>query len=144
MRGSVLIIVQVVLFIYIVFISGPFMVSSLPFWIIQLAGIVIMLWAFVAKSLHKKRPGFSSRKEKAIIKEGPYEFIRHPVDAGVLLFVLAYAEDNIMLGRFLGVGLFVIIMLLMVNEEEKKAEQYFKKDYTDYKKNTKKIIPYIY
>jgi len=144
MKNSVLIILQFLLLIYIVFISGSFFVLSAPFIIIQIISVSLILWALLVKRLHKSMPGFSSRKAGCIIKDGPYEFIRHPIDTGLVLFASTYAQDYITLGRFLAVLIFIIIIVIRIEMDEKRQEAYFKKEYSEYRKKTKRLIPYIY
>lgn len=144
MKNSVLTILQVLIFIYVVLISGPFFVLSIPFVIIQIIGILLIVWSLLVKRISRRKLILSSRKDSYLIKEGPYEFIRHPIDLGLLLFVFTYVQDYITLGRFLGVVLFIVLMVIKIVDDEKNKTAKFKKEYTEYKNNTKCLIPYIY
>ena len=80
-----------------------------------------------------------------VIKNGPYRILRHPSYAGSLLSILGIA-----IGMSNWIGL--ILMLSMVFAayrkriivEEKVLQESLGKEYQDYVKNTKKLVPFIY
>jgi protein-S-isoprenylcysteine O-methyltransferase Ste14 len=101
----------------------------------------------------KKKAGFdnlvsTSRLQivegQQLAKDGLYKHIRHPLYLGEILrnvgivsiFSSGYGVLFIMIG--------IIFLLFRVNAEEKMLVEAFGSDYEDYKRKTKRLIPYIY
>jgi protein-S-isoprenylcysteine O-methyltransferase Ste14 len=78
------------------------------------------------------------------VTDGPYEFIRHPVYTGVLLIALSYVQQYLTLWGALAFLAFTGLLILRVGHDEQVNEVYFKHKYSEYKKTTKRLIPYIY
>lgn len=144
MKNYVVIILEIVLAIYIIILTGPLYVYSFPFIAIQILSILFMLWAYLIHRISKKHLSKKIPKGVFLLKEGPYEFLRHPVYTGLLLFVSTYIQEYFTFTRALAFILFVIFIFIKVKFDEEETELYFKNEFNDYKKNTKKLIPYIY
>lgn len=144
MKNSILTVLQILAAFYIIFLSGALFVFTFPFIAIQLISLILIFWALLSKKIHKKHVGKSKHKKIYFLKEGPYEFIRHPIYAGVLLFVSTYVQEYFTFDRALVFILFIVFILLSIKIDEKLNEAHFKHEYLEYKKNTKKIIPYLF
>ncbi|MCX6006526.1 MAG: isoprenylcysteine carboxylmethyltransferase family protein [Chloroflexi bacterium] len=85
------------------------------------------------------------KKDHELIKAGPYRYIRHPSYLGILIISLGL---GITLANWISllvcIGLPVIGVMQRIKVEEKELERHFGKQYQDYKKNTWRIVPYIY
>ena len=76
--------------------------------------------------------------------DGPYRICRNPMLLGVFIYYLGIV---IFLHSWQSVVIFVLyiaIMMVQVSREEKRLEEDFGEAYRDYKKTTKKLIPYIW
>ena len=122
--------------------------SAPPLWlgiladIVVFLGLVIILWARVV--LGSNWSIITTLKEKhKLVKRGPYKYVRHPMYSGFILL-------------FLGIGLWInsIISYLIVvalsfscwlsgKREEKLLTEHFGKEYIEYKKHTKALIPFV-
>ena len=79
-----------------------------------------------------------------LVKDGLYKHIRHPLYLGEILrnfgivsiFLSGYGILFIMIGA--------IFLLFRINVEEEMLIEAFGSDYEDYKRKTKRLIPYIY
>lgn len=119
-------------------------------WIIYLgllmifAGIVSRV--FIIKSLGKYfTVDVTIRKDHKIKKDGIYSILRHPSYAASLLTFLGL---GIHLNNWLSLAIAFIppflAFLYRIKVEEKALIEQFGQDYIDYKKQTKKLIPFIY
>ena len=109
---------------------------------ITVLGLILTLSARI--SLGTNWSGAVTFKENhKLIEKGPYAFVRHPIYSGILLMGLG---TIIFVGNFIGViGLVLLFISLFIKlkQEEKLMIEHFKKEYIDYKKRTKALIPYL-
>jgi protein-S-isoprenylcysteine O-methyltransferase Ste14 len=111
---------------------------------IMICGIVLRLYAisvlgkFFTAKVHIE-------KDHALIKDGPYHYIRHPSYLGILIIWLGL---GIALANWISILICVVLppigILQRIKVEEKELERFFGKQYSDYRKETWAVIPYIY
>lgn len=119
-------------------------------WIVYLGLILIFTGIlsriFIVRSLGKYfTVDVTIRQDHKIKKDGFYSVLRHPSYAASLLTFLG-------LGLYLNNWLSLIIACVppflafsyRIAVEEKALVEQFGQDYLDYRKSTKKLIPYIY
>jgi protein-S-isoprenylcysteine O-methyltransferase Ste14 len=76
---------------------------------------------------------------------GLYSIVRHPSYLGLLMIMTGEAVSMDSLGSFVIVVLLVTLSIFYrIYVEEKLLKEEFGEMYMDYKRNTKRIIPYIY
>ncbi len=83
-------------------------------------------------------------KSQKLVTDGPYKYIRHPLYLGETLRNFGIV---VILSSLYGILLVMIataFLLFRMNLEEEMLVEAFGSDYEDYKKNTKRLIPYIY
>ncbi|WP_181391617.1 methyltransferase family protein [Methanospirillum lacunae] len=84
------------------------------------------------------------KKEHTLIKSGPYQIVRHPIYTGFLVGIIGSA---LMIGSFLFFYILVVVLIVFIIKiriEEKLMLTRFPDEYTQYKKDVKALIPYIY
>jgi protein-S-isoprenylcysteine O-methyltransferase Ste14 len=85
------------------------------------------------------------KKDHELIQTGPYRYLRHPSYFGILIMSLGL---GIAMANWISLILCMVLptigLMQRIQFEEKELEQYFGRQYQDYKKNTRCIIPYIY
>ena len=85
------------------------------------------------------------RANHIIKKNGVYRVIRHPSYAGSLLSFIGFGLSlNNWFGLITVTILITIALIHRINMEEKLLIEQFGSDYLDYKKNTCRLIPWIY
>lgn len=123
---------------------------SYQFDALESVGLAGVLLGFSLRNVAKRtlrsylaRGADSLRKHK-LVKHGVYAYIRHPIYLGAILLnlgaILLFSSPYgflIMLG-------FVPCILYRIKIEEKSLVKKFGREYKDYMKTTKKIIPFIY
>lgn len=126
-------------------LSSPVPVSSIAGaagLIICLAGFALAVWARVHLGRNWGMP-MSLKEGHELVTTGPYRYVRHPIYSGMLLAILG---SDLVAGRIWFV-LFVAMAIYCVysarTEEELMLHQ-FPEEYTQYKKRTKAIIPFVY
>lgn len=126
-----------------IFLSGPLVAKKLSLFLLENLGALIILWAIYVMRVNKLRISPEVAKESILVTMGPYKYIRHPMYAGTILLVFSLVANFLTIERLIaGIVLFVDL-LIKLGYEEKLLEAHFK-DYKTYKKQTFKLVPYIY
>jgi protein-S-isoprenylcysteine O-methyltransferase Ste14 len=110
---------------------------------VGLAGAVLLCWAAVWLGrflIHEA----AVREDHALIGNGPYRFVRHPVYAGYLALLLGsgVASLNICLWLLWPVSLLGI--LIQAASEEQLLGERFGQDYELYVRRTGRLVPYLW
>lgn len=110
---------------------------------VGLAGAVLLTWAAVLLGRFLMH-GAVVREDHALIENGPYRLVRHPVYAGYLALLLGsgVASLNICLCLLWPVSL-IGILLQAASEEQLLAER-FGQDYECYVRRTGRLVPRLW
>ena len=118
--------------------------------VLAAAGIALSVWSIVyMKNVGKGNPMDAFNHEVAprtsrLMTDGPYRICRNPMLLGVFIYYLGIV---IFLHSWQAAVIFaayIAIMMVQVSREEKRLEEDFGEDYKEYKKQTKKLIPFIW
>jgi len=84
----------------------------------------------------------SQKQDPELVTSGPYRYIRHPIYTGILFAMLgsSLVSSLFWLMVFAISGIYFIYSALI---EEKLMMKQFPKVYSDYKRKTKMLIPFI-
>lgn len=108
--------------------SKVLLIAGLPLVIL---GIAIRLWA----SGHIK-------KDKTLATDGPYAYVRHPLYVGNITLGAGFSIAS---GLWWAFPLLIIILLLFyppaIKREDNKLHKLFNKDWEEWSKNTRALIP---
>jgi len=131
--------------------------QNFSFQVFVVAGLFLLLTGGIirmkARLELKKKARFGSLvgtgqlqivKEHQLVKDGLYKHIRHPLYLGEILRNLGFVVIFSSVYGTLTVLLASIFLLFRIEIEEKMLIVVFGEEYKEYKRNTKKIIPYIY
>lgn len=142
MMASALPLLLVVASIVALGVTGNLLVLSPLVIAAQVAAIALGIWARRSFQQGTFRvtatPGGS-----AIIRNGPYRFVRHPMYAAALLFIWAAVVSHVSVFT-LAVGFTVsgIAVARVVVEERLLRARY--SDYQAYARSTKALVPYVF
>ena len=105
-------------------------------------GLALAVWARIYLGSNWGTP-MSLREGHELVTSGPYRFIRHPIYTGILLAMLASAglAGPIWLAAFIFFGGFFVYSAK--TEERLMAEQ-FPTEYPEYKRRSKRLIPFVW
>ncbi|MCW3976645.1 MAG: isoprenylcysteine carboxylmethyltransferase family protein [Candidatus Bathyarchaeota archaeon] len=131
--------------------------QNLQFQVFGLVGLALVVVGgylrMKARVQLRKKAGFdnlvsTSRLQivegHTLVKDGLYQRIRHPLYLGEILrnfgIVLIFSSGYGML--FIVIG--AILLLFRIHAEEEMLIEAFGSEYEDYKRKTKRLIPYVY
>ncbi len=127
----------------IILLTGPIFASNIFLLLTEVSGILLALWAIFVMKLNNLSV-FPDLKEGAIfISNGPYKLIRHPMYLSILVTFTPLVIDHFSFIRLIVLLVIVIDLLFKLQFEEKILIKYFT-NYTAYKQNTYKLIPFLY
>lgn len=145
----ILIVVAIVLLLQAAFSHSyeEFFVYDLGYGV-QLLGVILcalgLAFAIWARwHLGRNWSGTPSIKEgHELITSGPYRWVRHPIYTGMLLALIG---SSLISGFDLIILIIYYVMfILRIPVEERYMMQLFPDQYPEYKKTTKKLIPFVW
>ena len=128
-------------------LSTPFVPSTLPYAFLGLgltvAGFAFAIWARV--HLGRNWSGVVTiKKDHELIRTGPYGIVRHPIYTGALLALLGTSIVYIYTRWLMGLVLAVLALKLKSLREERFMTDQFGEEYTDYRREVKALIPFVW
>jgi protein-S-isoprenylcysteine O-methyltransferase Ste14 len=152
--------------ILLLFLSAPFFLiaayfenrilisAAVPFWnnfIVSYVGFVIYLSAGILVLVGRAQLGkFGSgelitERDHKLYTEGVYRYIRNPMYSGSLLGVIGFGLVFRSLLTLLIISIiYFIVFKMRIDEEERILTEKFGEEFAEYKKKSKKLIPFIY
>jgi protein-S-isoprenylcysteine O-methyltransferase Ste14 len=128
--------------ILLILVTGRPFAGYLPLLIIQIAGILLGIWAIASMGRANTNITPLVKQSAMLVTNGPYAFIRHPMYSAVLLTIWPLIIDQYSLLR-LTIGLVLTIDLIVkLLFEESLLRQHFA-GYEIYMKETKRLIPFV-
>jgi len=131
--------------------------QNFSFQIFAVAGLLLLLVGGLirmkARLELKKKAGYGSLvgtaqlkivREHKLVKDGLYKHVRHPLYLGEILRNLGLVVIFSSVYAVLIVLLASIFLFFRIEIEERMLGVEFGEEYEEYKRNTKKMIPYIY
>lgn len=130
------------LFIGLLLIFTPLESITLTAIVLISLAILLAVWAVKTMSTGKFRIQPIPDLEAKLIISGPYQLIRHPMYAAIFLGVTGLFTFHFSwLKIFLFIALIIVLTIKLLWEEKMLSEKF--SDYSIYKNQTKRIIPYI-
>ena len=120
--------------------AGP-----VPFWsgiALLCAGLAFMVWARVHLGTNWSAT-VTIKREHALVRDGPYRFVRHPIYTGALI---ALAGTAVVRGEWRGllaVALMVFFLWRKLRIEERWLGEAFGADYERYRSEVRALIPFV-
>lgn len=129
--------------IFFFIFSGKVFPDNTYVLVIEAIATLIGVWAVLAMKLHTVTVLPSVKQGGQLCTSGPYNLIRHPMYTAVLLLLLALLLNDYSVLRLVVFLVVFVDLIIKMNVEEKILIAHYA-DYKDYKKRTKRIIPFLY
>jgi protein-S-isoprenylcysteine O-methyltransferase Ste14 len=123
--------------------------TYIPVFPIQIIGLLIVVFGFIICILAREYLSINwsgkimLQERHALIQNGPYKIIRHPIYSGLLVMMLG---SSIIIGNlidFIWVFFCLFGLFRKAKQEEKLLSGEFGESFEQYKNKTKMLIPYI-
>lgn len=132
------------------FLASGLIVLTTRWMEFTLAGLIVGclgfgLWGWAVVTMKFRR--ISIRPELGtdadLVTHGPFRLIRHPMYAGLNLFLLACVLVPFGWWRFLLWGALSVVLLIKAGFEERLLLEQFP-GYSDYRRRTKRFVPFLF
>jgi len=137
------------------FFENSMLISQLiPFWdniIISYAGFILFLTGSLLIPVARAQLGrfgtaeLRTEEDHQLFTQGIYKYIRNPMYSGGLIATIGFCLVFRCIITLIIMFIYAFLVYRMrINEEERILLEKFGKEFEEYKKKTKKLIPFIY
>ncbi len=109
-----------------------------------LVGFLLMAWALTQLGKNYQLGGSVPRTEDRMVTGGPYRLVRHPMYTAALGISLGLALLTQSLAFLTVFCAYVALVVLLIPLEEKGLLRVYGEGYAEYRRKTRKVIPFIY
>ena len=141
-KSVILVVVQFACIIFIL-MTGPAIAQNIFLFLIELSAIALGIYSILVINIHNIFVFPDVKSGAKLVMKGPYHFIRHPMYSAVLLFSLTLLIDRFNFYRLIVYLILLVNLLIKLHYEEGLLQNKFP-EYREYKKRTKKLIPFVY
>ena len=119
-------------------------VEGLAALVVMLIGLGLRVWAALTLGGYYTRTLMTTSNHK-VVTAGPYAWVRHPAYLGVILLWsgLGILSSNLLIA-FLFPVVFVAVYLYRISVEEAMLVKELGDGYVQYKRRTRKLVPFLY
>ena len=110
--------------------------------VLFLMGLGLAVWARVHLGRNWRSP-MSEKMDAELVTTGPYQYIRNPIYSGI---ILAAIGTSVAISWYWLVAAFLmgVYLAYSANVEEQTMLHLFPSTYPEYKRSTKKLIPFMF
>ncbi|OGL62359.1 hypothetical protein A3C09_02945 [Candidatus Uhrbacteria bacterium RIFCSPHIGHO2_02_FULL_47_44] len=112
--------------------------------LLTIAGVAFAIWARVFLGKNWSGAVITLKADHKLITLGPYQFVRHPIYTGWLFATIGTALAIGTFAAYIAVVLNLIGFLLRIQKEEALMTAQFPAEYSEYKKSSKMLVPFIW
>ena len=116
---------------------------DLPSLCLQLLGLIVALWGIAVIKIGN----FNIQpevKSEVLVTKGIFKLLRNPMYTGIILVFLPAIITENTLSLWIYFILLIVVLILKIYKEETFLLEKFGEDYSVYKKNTWRLLPFVY
>jgi protein-S-isoprenylcysteine O-methyltransferase Ste14 len=109
--------------------------------VVQLAAVLLMLWARLTlgwRSYHAT----ANPTQGGLVTRGPYRFVRHPIYAAIIYFLIVSAVTHVSPSTLLLVLIAMAGTAVRIGAEERLLIKQYP-EYREYAARTKRVVPFL-
>jgi len=126
-----------------IFSSAPWRPIRVELQIWELSGAVIALSGVIGLNWHSFSIFPEPKNKGRLITTGIFAYVRHPIYAGILIVCSALVWQFWTLSRVVALLILLIVFISKILKEEIFLSKKFP-EYIEYKKNTNRLIPFLW
>jgi protein-S-isoprenylcysteine O-methyltransferase Ste14 len=111
---------------------------------LDLLGVAFAIWARLALGTNWSGMVMTIKQGHELVQTGPYAIVRHPIYAGFLLAMTGTALTIGTLSSYLGLAAGLAAMMMRVRIEENLMSEQFCETHEAYRRQTSKLIPFVW
>jgi protein-S-isoprenylcysteine O-methyltransferase Ste14 len=142
LKSVVLVTLQFTLIVLLLFTTATYRVSVISI-VLLAASVLLVAWAIIAMRQSKFRISPVPATVAVLITNGPYKYIRHPMYTAIVLGAAGLLTCYF---SWLRLGMSVVLAIMLIIKlfwEEKMLAEKFS-GYTNYKKKTRRLLPFVF
>jgi protein-S-isoprenylcysteine O-methyltransferase Ste14 len=112
--------------------------------VLYVLGFLLMGWALIRLGSHYQAGGSDPRKADAMVIDGPYRLVRHPMYAAALVISLGLACVVQSLAFFSVFCIYLLLITLLIPAEEEGLRRAYGEPYTVYQRSVKSFVPLLF
>ena len=124
-------------------VSGPVFAFTVAGIFVEMAGVFLGLLSIYVMGLGNFNIRPIVKESGVLITSGPYGIIRHPMYLAQVIAIVPLVCESFSYWRLAVLLLLIIVLTIKMEYEEKRLVKHFN-GYSEYKKYTKKVIPFVY
>ena len=121
----------------------PYMAVGTIWIIMEIAGVIIGVWALMVMQNSKINIAPVPRKNAHLVTQGPYHLIRHPMYLAIILTLTPLIVTHYDQSRMIILGVLFINLIFKLLFEEGLLKIHFE-GYTNYMKHSWRLLPWIF
>ena len=107
-------------------------------------GSLLMFWSRIVLWENFRLGGVVPRGGDQLVVMGPYKLVRHPTYLSIILNIIGLTLLSLSIVVTMLAVLLVYLVVKLIPIEEAQMIGFYKEKYINYRKNVKKLIPFIY
>jgi protein-S-isoprenylcysteine O-methyltransferase Ste14 len=106
-------------------------------------GFAVMAWALIALRRSYQLGGLAPRPEDGMVTSGPYRVVRHPMYAAVLSISFGLACLTQSLTGLAVVVIYLVLLYHLIPIEESRLLNAYGECYAAYRRDTRRLVPFV-
>jgi protein-S-isoprenylcysteine O-methyltransferase Ste14 len=112
--------------------------------VLDLAGVGFAIWARLVLGTNWSGIVATTKQGHELIQTGPYAIVRHPIYAGMVLAAAGTALTMGTLASYAGFAALLVALMIRVSIEEKLMGEQFGETHEEYRRQTSKLVPFVW